>query len=143
MNNIGTLQRRWSATEPKVYDKETRMVCLDIRPEKGSVGGNVSEDGEQELVDGYSYIEIGIDNNFDYGHVKSQLIEAGFAQKDEFGLLMNAVSSIISGLEVIAEDNPDVRDILAGEDILDFVDFCEYRKMCADAAKVVMKAYSK
>ena len=41
MNNIGTLQRRWSATEPKVYDKETRMVCLDIRPEKGSVGGNV------------------------------------------------------------------------------------------------------
>ena len=141
MNNIGTLQRRWSATEPKVYDKETRMVCLDIRPEKGSVGGNVSEDGEQELVDGYSYIEIGIDNNFDYGHVKSQLIEAAFAQKDEFGLVMNAVQSIIGGLEAMAEDNPDVRNILADEDILAFVDFCEYRKMCADTAKEVVKSY--
>lgn len=141
MNKIGTLQRRWSEQEPKTYDKETRIVCLDIQPEKGTRMGGSGE--ESELVDGYSYIPIQIDRHIDYGHVKSQLIEAGFAQKDEFGLLMNAVSSIIGGLEVIAEDNPDVRDILAGEDILAFVDFCEYRKMCADAAKVVMKAYSK
>ena len=141
MNKIGTLQRRWSEQEPKTYDKETRIVCLDIQPEKGTRMGGSGE--ESELVDGYSYIPIQIDRHIDYGHVKSQLIEAGFAQKDEFGLLMNAVSSIIGGLEVLAEDNPDVRDILAGEDILAFVDFCEYRKMCADAAKVVMKAYSK
>lgn len=141
MNKIGTLQRRWSEQEPKTYDKETRIVCLDIQPEKGTRMGGSGE--ESELVDGYSYIPIQIDRHIDYGHVKSQLIEAGFAQKDEFGLLMNAVSSIIGGLEAIAEDNPDVREILAGEDILAFVDFCEYRKMCADAAKVVMKAYSK
>lgn len=141
MNKIGTLQRRWSEQEPKTYDKETRIVCLDIQPEKGTKMGGSGEDSEP--VDGYSYIPIQIDRHIDYGHVKSQLIEAGFAQKDEFGLLMNAVSSIIGGLEVIAEDNSDVRDILAGEDILAFVDFCEYRKMCADAAKVVMKAYSK
>lgn len=141
MNKIGTLQRRWSEQEPKTYDKETRIVCLDIQPEKGTKMVGSGEDSE--VVDGYSYIPIQIDRHIDYGHVKSQLIEAGFAQKDEFGLLMNAVSSIIGGLEVIAEDNPDVRDILAGEDILAFVDFCEYRKMCADAAKVVMKAYSK
>ena len=141
MNNIGTLQRRWSATEPKVYDKETRMVCLDIRPEKGSVGGNVSEDGEQELVDGYSYIAIAIDPHIEYGHIKSQLIEAGFAQKDEFGLLMNTVGSLIDILEVLAEDNSTIRDMLATEDILAFVDFREYRNMCADAAKQVIKAY--
>lgn len=141
MNNIGTLQRRWSATEPKVYDKETRMVCLDIRPEKGSVGGNVSEDGEQELVDGYSYIAITIDPHIEYGHIKSQLIEAGFAQKDEFGLLMNTVGSLIDLLEVLAEDNSTIRDMLATEDILAFVDFREYRNMCADAAKQVIKAY--
>ena len=141
MNKIGTLQRRWSEQEPKTYDKETRIVCLDIQPEKGTKMGGSSEDSEP--VDGYSYIPIQIDRHIDYGHVKRQLIEAGFAQKDEFGLLMNAVSSIIGGLEAIAEDNPDVREILAGEDILAFVDFCEYRKMCADAAKVVMKAYSK
>ena len=141
MNKFGTLQRRWSEQKPSTYDKETRIVCLDIQPEKGTKMGGSGEDSE--VVDGYSYIPIQIDRHIDYGHVKSQLIEAGFAQKDEFGLLMNAVSSIIGGLEAIAEDNPDVREILAGEDILAFVDFCEYRKMCADAAKVVMKAYSK
>lgn len=141
MNKIGTLQRRWSAEKPNVYDKETNTVCLDIQPEKGSPNMGMSEDGEQEVVDGWSYISISIDRQMDYGHIKSQLIEAGFAQKDEFGLLMNAVSSIIGGLEVVAENNPDVREILAGEDILAFVDFCEYRKMCADAAKEVMKAY--
>ena len=57
MNNIGTLQRRWSANKPMVYNKETRTVCLDIQPEKGN-NGNMSENGEAELVDGYSYIAI-------------------------------------------------------------------------------------
>ena len=140
MNNIGTLQRRWSATEPKVYDKETRTVCLDIQPEKGN-NGNMSENGEAELVDGYSYIAITIDPHIEYGHIKSQLIEAGFAQKDEFGLLMNTVGSLIDLLEVLAEDNSTIRDMLATEDILAFVDFREYRDMCADAAKVVVEAY--
>lgn len=133
----GTLQRRWSEQKPDIYDKERNLVRLDIQEEQGSRG--IGDDAEK--VDGYSYYEIEIDRNLDYGHVKSQLIEAGFAQKDEFGLLMNAVSSIIGGLEVIAEDNPDVREILASEDILAFVDFCEYRKMCADAAKEVVKSY--
>ena len=140
MNNIGTLQRRWSATEPKVYDKETRTVCLDIKPERGGMG-SMSEDGEQKFSDGYSYIAVNIDKHIDYGHIKSQLIEAGFAQKDEFGLLMNTVGSLIDVLEVLAEDNSTIRDILASEDILAFVDFREYRNMCADAAKQVIKAY--
>ena len=140
MNNIGTLQRRWSATEPKVYDKETRTVCLDIKPEKGGMS-SMSEDGEQKFSDGYSYIAVNIDKHIDYGHIKSQLIEAGFAQKDEFGLLMNTVGSLIDILEVLAEDNSTIRDMLATEDILAFVDFREYRNMCADAAKQVIKAY--
>ena len=140
MNNIGTLQRRWSANKPMVYNKETRTVCLDIQPEKGN-NGSMSENGEAELVDGYSYIEIGIDNNFDYGHVKSQLIEAGFAQKDEFGLLMNTVGCLIDILEVMAEDNEAIHEMLAHKDILAFADFREYRDMCADAAKQVIKTY--
>lgn len=140
MNNIGTLQRRWSAKKPQVYDKETRTVYLDIKPEKGSEGGQ-SEDGEQELVDGYSYIAVHIDNNFDYGHVKSQLIEAGFAQKDEFGQLMNTVGCLIDIITVMAEDNEAIHEMLVHKDILAFVDFREYRQMCADAAKEVLKAY--
>ena len=140
MNNIGTLQRRWSATKPKVYDKETRTVCLDIQPEKGN-NGSMSENGEAELVDGYSYIAITIDPHIEYGHIKSQLIEAGFAQKDEFGLLMNTVGCLIDILEVMAEDNEAIHEMLAHKDILAFADFREYRDMCADAAKVVVEAY--
>lgn len=139
MNKFGTLQRRWSEQKPSTYDKETRTVYLDIQPEKGTRMGGSGE--ESEPVDGYSYCQVQIDPLIDYGHIKSQLIEAGFAQKDEFGLLMNAVQGIIGGLEVLAEDNPDVRDILASEDILAFVDFCEYRKMCADAAKEIVKLH--
>lgn len=140
MNNIGTLQRRWSANKPMVYNKETRTVCLDIQPEKGN-NGNMSENGEAELVDGYSYIAITIDPHIEYGHIKSQLIEAGFAQKDEFGLLMNAMIAIIDGLDSLGDELPEIREVLSNEDIVTFVDFCEYRKMCADAAKAVIKAY--
>ena len=129
----GTLQRRWSEQKPDIYDKERNLVRLDIQKEQGSRG--IGE--EAEKVDGYSYFEIEIDRNLDYGHVKSQLIEAGFAQKDEFGLLMNAMIAVIDGLDSIGDEVPEIRGVLSHEDILTFVDFCEYRKMCADAAKVV------
>ena len=129
----GTLQRRWSERKPDIYDKERNLVRLDIQKEQGSRG--IGE--EAEKVDGYSYFEIEIDRNLDYGHVKSQLIEAGFAQKDEFGLLMNAMIAVIDGLDSIGDEVPEIREVLSHEDILTFVDFCEYRKMCADAAKIV------
>ena len=132
----GTLQRRWSERKPDIYDKERNLVRLDIQKEQGSRG--IGE--EAEKVDGYSYFEIEIDRNLDYGHVKSQLIEAGFAQKDEFGLLMNAMIAVIDGLDSIGDEVPEIRGVLSHEDILTFVDFCEYRKMCADAAKVVCGA---
>lgn len=129
----GTLQRRWSEQKPDIYDKERNLVRLDIQEEQGSRG--IGE--EAEKVDGYSYFEIEIDRNLDYGHVKSQLIEAGFAQKDEFGLLMNAMIAVIDGLDSIGDEVPEIREVLSHGDILTFVDFCEYRKMCADAAKIV------
>ena len=129
----GTLQRRWSEQKPDIYDKERNLVRLDIQKEQGSRG--IGE--EAEKVDGYSYFEIEIDRNLDYGHVKSQLIEAGFAQKDEFGLLMNTMIAVIDGLDSIGDEVPEIREVLSHEDILTFVDFCEYRKMCADAAKIV------
>lgn len=106
---------------PQVYNKETRIVCLDIRAEK-------QKDMDGNEVDGYSYIPVEIDRQMDYGHVKSQLIEAGFAQKDEFGLLMNAVEALIEG-------------DMTHEDIVAFREFCAYRKMCAEAAKAVMQEY--
>ena len=132
----GNLQRRWQETKPEVYNKETRVVCLDIMKDNHTV-----TDGEEtEVKEGYSYIPVEIDSQIDYGHIKSQLIEAGFAQKDEFGLLMNAVDDI---LKAIADNSTisSIKEALNTEDVNAFVEFCEFRKMCADAAKEVLKAY--
>ena len=133
---FGNLQRRWQEQKPQVYDKETRIVCLDIRKENQTV-----TDGEgTEVKEGYSYIPVEIDSQIDYGHIKSQLIEAGFAQKDEFGLLMNAVDKILIAIMGNSSIST-IKEALNTEDVNDFVEFCEFRKMCADAAKEVMKAY--
>ena len=133
----GNLQRRWQETKPEVYNKETRIVCLDIKKENQTV-----TDGEgTEVKEGYSYIPVEIDSQIDYGHIKSQLIEAGFAQKDEFGLLMNTVDKIIIAIMGNSSIST-IKEALNTEDVNDFVEFCEFRKMCADAAKEVMKFYN-
>ena len=129
----GNLQRRWQENKPAVYDKETRIVCLDIKAE-----AQTNEDGHE--VAGYSFIPVEIDRQIDYGHIKSQLIEAGFAQKDEFGLLMNAVNGILTAVSS-SDSWKDFKQNLDTEDVNAFVEFCEFRKMCAEAAKEVMKAY--
>ena len=134
---FGNLQRRWQETKPEVYDKETRIVCLDIRKDNQTI-----TEGEETIVkDGFSFIPVEIDTQIDYGHIKSQLIEAGFAQKDEFGLLMNAVDSIIKSAKS-ADTWKAFKDALdCDNDAQTFVEFCEFRNMCAEAAKEVMKAY--
>ena len=129
----GNLQRRWQENKPAVYDKETRIVCLDIKAE-----AQTNEDGHE--VAGYSFIPVEIDRQIDYGHIKSQLIESGFAQKDEFGLLMNAVNGILTAVRS-SDSWKDFKQNLDTEDVNAFVEFCEFRKMCADAAKEVMNQY--
>ena len=133
---FGNLQRRWQENEPQVYNKETRIVCLDIIKENQTI-----TEGEETVVkEGFSFIPVEIDSQIDYGHIKSQLIEAGFAQKDEFGLLMNAVDKIL--IAIIGNSSiSTIKEALNTEDVNAFVEFCEFRKMCADAAKEVMKAY--
>ena len=118
---------------PQVYNKETRIVCLDIRAEK-------QKDMDGNEVDGFSYLPVEIDRQIDYGHVKSQLIEAGFAQKDEFGLLMNAVGNIINAANA-SDTWKAFKTAIDTDDIKAFVEFCEFRAMCAEAAKVVMANY--
>lgn len=135
--DFGNLQRRWQEAEPQVYDKETRIVCLDIKPEQRT---EQDGDGEPVVKDGYSFIPVEIDTQIDYGHIKSQLIEAGFAQKDEFGLLMNAVDGILSALLVATSWNT-LKSALGTEHINKFADFCDFRRMCAEAAETVMQSY--
>ena len=134
---FGNLQRRWQENKPQVYNKETRIVCLDIRKENQTI----TEGEETEVKEGYSYIPVEIDSQIDYGHIKSQLIEAGFAQKDEFGLLMNAVDKILIAIMGNSSIST-IKEALNTEDVNDFVEFCEFRNMCAEAAKEVMKFYN-
>lgn len=131
--NTGTLQRRWQEDKPQVYDKENRYVYLDIKEET-----RADEDGKEKK--GWSFIQIQIDRHIDYGHIKSQLIEAGFAQKDEFGLLMNAMERIIITLQGATKFG-DTAQGMNDADIKAFMEFAEWRAMCAEAAKEVMKHY--
>ena len=134
---FGNLQRRWQEHEPQVYNKETRIVCLDIRKENQTI-----TEGEENVVkEGFSFIPVEIDSQIDYGHIKSQLIEAGFAQKDEFGLLMNAVDKILIAIMGNSSIST-IKEALNTEDVNAFVEFCEFRNMCAEAAKDVMKFYN-
>ena len=133
---FGNLQRRWQENEPQVYNKETRIVCLDIKKESQTI-----TEGEESVVkEGFSFVAVEIDSQIDYGHIKSQLIEAGFAQKDEFGLLMNAVDDILKAITTNSTISS-IKEALNTDDVNAFVEFCEFRKMCADAAKEVLKAY--
>ena len=134
---FGNLQRRWQEEKPALFDKETRIVCLDIVKENQTV-----TEGEETIVkEGFSFIPVEIDSQIDYGHIKSQLIEAGFAQKDEFGLLMNAVDKILIAIMGNSSIST-IKEALNTEDVNAFVEFCEFRNMCAEAAKEVMKFYN-
>lgn len=133
---FGNLQRRWQETNPQVYNKETRIVCLDIRKENKTI----TNGGETEVKEGYSYIPIEIDSQIDYGHIKSQLIEAGFAQKDEFGLLMNTVDNLIEAIGG-ASSWAKFKESLDNDVIRKFGEFCAFRNMCAEAAHEVMTHY--
>ena len=131
--NTGKLQRKWSVQRPQDYDKENGVVCFDI------VAEYKEENGEQ--VEGFSYYEVYMDTLPDYGNLKSQLIETGFAPKDEFGLLMNAVNAVI-GAAAASTSWATFKSALAeSEDVQKFNSFQEFRELCAAAARTVMANY--
>lgn len=135
---IGKLQRRWASERPVLFDKETRTVNLLIEEE--SITKQAEGEGEEvENLSGYGYYPVQIDCTMDYGHIKSQLIEAAYAPKDEFGFVMNAVDGILNALS--KSTIKDIQSALLETDVVDFKAFCAYRAVCADAAKLVMEEY--
>ena len=147
---IGNLQERWTEEEPLLFDKTTRTVNLFItecsreQPADGDSDGDNdgnedSDKAEVVTVPGYSFFPVQIDSIIDYGHIKSQLIEAAYAQKDEFGLVMNAVAGVLEALRKGSME--EMHKALSTEDIQRFTAFVEYRNVCAQAAKAVVAAY--
>lgn len=131
--NYGNRRRQFSENEPKVYDKELRVVHIDIQAD--TQVRNESSEEEATMIQGYSFFEVQIDGSIDYGHIKSQLIESAYPQKDEHAFVINALNVLIkerSGDALTKDDE---------EAIEEYELFNEWRSMCADAARVVVQAY--
>ncbi len=129
MKKFGKLNPVHRDRMPLAYEKETRTVNFGF--EEVEITDSETET-KTKVYEGYS---VQIDGVLDYGHIKSQLIEAASPQKDEFGFLNNALSALIkerSG-ETLNEDEE--------KDIDDFTAFTEFRALCAQAAKSVLAAY--
>lgn len=128
---MNKLQKRWAKEEPEVYDKENRLVRMYIGKALG---------GEDNTEDGYSYCEVQIDKVMDYAHIKSQLIEAAYTKKDEFGVLANAVDDMLTAISS-ASSFANLKSQMDTADIEEFKAFCTYRDVCAAAAKKVLEYY--
>lgn len=135
MKNYGNTQRRYGTEMPRTFDRETLKVCLDIQSEELGApnvdleGESANEtDTQQSTLNtqpGYSWIEVYLgEGGLDYPTVKSKLIEAAYAPKDEFGHLMNAVSALING-------------DTTSEDIEAFKTLDTWRAICAKTAKEI------
>ncbi len=129
--NFGKLQQRFFTEKPKVYDKETRTAYLNIKEGEQT---NSNGDGKSEKVKGFTAYPVELDGLMDYGHVKSQLIEAAYPPKDEFGFAMNAIE-VLFGISINVDDKSDYADVIAETN-----DFLEYRKLCAEAAKEIVNS---
>ncbi len=124
----GILRREWADSKPVDFNKVTRTAYLDWKKDT-----RTDEDGN--TVEGWSGFKVELDaHTDDYGHVKSQLVEAAYSPKDEFGFVMNAVAYLIK-----KSRGEDVSDIESDAD--EFLAFNEYRTICADVAKKVMDSY--
>jgi hypothetical protein len=126
MKNYGNMRRVWKDEKPSgTYDREKKVVSFDFQED-------VKTDTDGKEVKGYSGFEVMIDGVIDYGHIKSQLIEAAYPPKDEFGFLMNAMKE----MEEFARGKK-----IGDCDFSEFDDVQEWRGICAEAAKEVMGGY--
>lgn len=134
MKKYGRLNPVQCDRMPIAYDKKNRIVNF------GFVEKQV-EDSETEtaktVYEGYS---VQIDGILDYGHIKSQLVEAAYGQKDEFAFVINAADSL---LQAIRESDTwrAFKDSLSTDDVVAFDEFNEYRALCSVAAHAVMDSY--
>ena len=110
---------------PSLYDEVGNVIRFGFT----QVTKQDEEGNDVQVYRGYN---IPLSGHFDYGHIKSQIIEHVYAPKEEFAILNNAVSALIKERSGVADD-PSIE-----EDITAFVDFDEWRAIAGDAAKELM-----
>ena len=142
----GNIRRVFMTEQPAIYDKQTRIAYMDFQKDSQvqtttnsetststSSKGSKAKD-EQTTIEGFSGFVIQTDGIMDYAHIKSQLVEAAFPQKEEHALAFNPIDALmkkVDGEELTAEEQADIAS---------YKEFAEYRNICANCAKAILSS---
>lgn len=141
----GNIRRVFMTEQPAIYDKQTRIAYMDFQKDSQVQTTTNSENSstssksskakdEQTTIEGFSGFVIQTDGIMDYAHIKSQLVEAAFPQKEEHALAFNTIDALLKKV--------DGEDLTAEEqaDIASYKEFAEYRNICANCAKAILSS---
>lgn len=143
----GNIRRVFMTEQPAIYDKQTRIAYMDFQKdsqvqtttnsETSSTSSKSSKaKDEQTAIEGFSGFVIQTDGIMDYAHIKSQLVEAAFPQKEEHALAFNTIDALmkkVDGEELTAKEQADIAS---------YKEFAEYRSLCANCAKAIITSLS-
>lgn len=142
----GNIRRVFMTEQPAIYDKQTRIAYMDFQKDSQVQTTNNSETStssktskakdEQTTIEGFSGFVIQTDGIMDYAHIKSQLVEAAFPQKEEHALAFNTIDALmkkVDGEELTAEEQADIAS---------YKEFSEFRSLCANCAKSIISSLS-
>lgn len=135
----GNIRRTFMEQKPEVYDRKTRIAYMDFTADTQQKTDNASQDtdkakGKEEktTIEGFSGFVIQTDGIMDYAHIKSQLVEAAYPQKEEHALAFNTIDALLKkvyGVELTEEES---------QDLANYKDFSEYRALCANCAHAII-----
>lgn len=141
----GNIRRVFMTEQPAIYDKQTRIAYMDFQKDSQVQTTTNSENSstssksskakdEQTTIEGFSGFVIQTDGIMDYAHIKSQLVEAAFPQKEEHALAFNTIDALmkkVDGEELTAEEQADIAS---------YKEFSEFRNICANCAKAILSS---
>lgn len=135
----GNIRRTFMEQKPEVYDRKTRIAYMDFTADTQEKTDNASQDtdkakGKEEktTIEGFSGFVIQTDGIMDYAHIKSQLVEAAYPQKEEHALAFNTIDALlkkVDGVELTEEES---------QNLANYKDFSEYRALCANCAHTII-----
>lgn len=135
----GNIRRTFMEQKPEVYDRKTRIAYMDFTADTQEKTDNASQDtdkakGKEEktTIEGFSGFVIQTDGIMDYAHIKSQLVEAAYPQKEEQALAFNTIDALlkkVDGVELTEEES---------QDLANYKVFSEYRALCANCAHAII-----
>lgn len=135
----GNIRRTFMEQKPEVYDRKTRIAYMDFTADTQEKTDSTSQDtdkakGKEEktTIEGFSGFVIQTDGIMDYAHIKSQLVEAAYPQKEEHALAFNTIDALLK--KVDGEELTEAES----QDLANYKDFSEYRALCANCAHAII-----